>query len=60
MNDIRSLDKGEIGRTFSYLEIFAGLDKHPENPIKGTAIETDTETVESDTGPKCQNGVMAY
>ncbi|ODM90835.1 1,5-anhydro-D-fructose reductase [Orchesella cincta] len=31
--DLRSLDKGEVGRTFNYLEIFEGLDKHPENPL---------------------------
>ncbi|CAL8095460.1 unnamed protein product [Orchesella dallaii] len=33
LTELQYLDKGEIGRTFNYLEIFEGLDKHPENPI---------------------------
>lgn len=32
--DLRSLDKGESGRTFNYLEIFSGLESHPENPLR--------------------------
>ncbi len=30
---MRLLDKGETGRTFNYLEIFSGIENHPENPL---------------------------
>lgn len=38
MNELRDLDRGEIGRTFDYLEIFTGIEKHPENPLASSKI----------------------
>lgn len=33
LQEMRLLDKGETGRTFNYLEIFSGIENHPENPL---------------------------
>jgi len=38
-NNLRDLDAGEKGRSFDYLKIFPGLDKHPENPMPLPAEE---------------------
>jgi len=39
IENLRDLDAGEKGRSFDYLKIFAGLDKHPENPMPLPAEE---------------------
>jgi diketogulonate reductase-like aldo/keto reductase len=41
LNDLRSLDKGDPGRTFDYLEIFTGLENHPENPLNEASGKPD-------------------
>jgi len=39
IENLRDLDAGERGRSFDYLKIFPGLEKHPENPMPLPAEE---------------------
>lgn len=54
LNEMRALDKGDVGRTFNYLEIFDGLEKHPENPLAAQVQLVKMEAEEVAELPKVE------